>query len=621
MSNDDPERTAKYISALSNSAALCGRSFGYLVWGVDDSTHGVVGTDFSYRDAKKGGEELEAWLSRMVNPKIGFSFHEMDMGGGVHATVLEVPRASREPTRFGSAAYVRVGSNLKPLVGYAELEARFWRSFDTTPDELKAVARGLTEDGVAGILDYAAYYDSLGLPIPARREKAFEDLSIEKFVAKNDSGSWDVTAFGALMIARDLADFDALAMRAVRVIRYCGTNRLEAEGERDFSAGYASSYEDVVRHIMDVTPREEVLDGPIRRQRTAFPEVAVRELLANALVHQDLAQRGTSPMVEVFDDRVEFTNPGAPLIPLDRFVDLAPASRNEKVASFMRKCGICEQRGSGYDKVIASTSEAALLAPKVENQAGMFTKATLYARLPFERTSKADRVRTCYMLACLASVNSSAIGDADVRKAFGLDGSRGSSASKDDKGRRRGGPHKAGGPRHGPALHEVRALLVLEPLTLRNFPKSPFWPSSVRLENTKPQVDGVGEKTLRADLTFRNFPSDGQGGGKGAAASAAQPPPSRSSGSRSCTGCGTTPSRICGAEAARSQSAARIRSHLAYSLGYFRSRSHAAAVQLRPSAIAASLMLVSSAALCPASAFRASENARCSLAWGWLAQR
>lgn len=89
-----------------------------------------------------------------------------------------------------------------------------------------------------------------------------------------------------------------------------------------------------------------------------------------------------------------------------------------------------EQRGSGYDKVIASTSEAALLAPKVENQAGMFTKATLYARLPFERTSKADRVRTCYMLACLASVNSSAIGNADVRKAFGLDDSRGSSASK-----------------------------------------------------------------------------------------------------------------------------------------------------------------------------------------------
>lgn len=150
MSNDDPERTAKYISALSNSAALCGRSFGYLVWGVDDSTHGVVGTDFSYRDAKKGGEELEAWLSRRVNPKIGFSFHEVDMGGDVRATVLEVPRASREPTRFGSAACVRVGSNLKPLVGYAELEARLWRSFDTTPDELKAVARGLTEDGSRG---------------------------------------------------------------------------------------------------------------------------------------------------------------------------------------------------------------------------------------------------------------------------------------------------------------------------------------------------------------------------------------------------------------------------------------------------------------------------------------
>lgn len=72
--NKQPQMIGEYISALSNSAALCERPKAYLVWGVEDETHKIVGTEFQYCKMKKGNEELEAWLSRMLSPRINFRF-------------------------------------------------------------------------------------------------------------------------------------------------------------------------------------------------------------------------------------------------------------------------------------------------------------------------------------------------------------------------------------------------------------------------------------------------------------------------------------------------------------------------------------------------------------------
>ena len=138
------------------------------------------------------------------------------------------------------------------------------------------------------------------------------------------------------------------------------------------------------------------------------------------MIHQDLQQRGTNPMVEVFQNRIEFSNAGEPLVAIERIVDSVPVSRNENIAGFMHKCGICEERGSGYDKIIEATAKNELLAPRIENQNNQFTKAVLFAKVPFEMTTKEDRVRTCYMQACLAYVNYEAVSNGDIRKLFGL---------------------------------------------------------------------------------------------------------------------------------------------------------------------------------------------------------
>ncbi len=417
--NASPQEIGEYVSALSNTATLVERSCAYLIWGVVDSTHEIAGTTFDYRKARRGNQELEGWLVQMTNPKLDLRFHDVAIEGK-KVVVLEIPAARREPTKFGSTAYIRVGTNKKPLVGFPEKEARLWRLLDAEPQELKPAAKDLTAEEVVNMLDYPAYYRALGLSIPTSRDKVLDDLVNEQFLRRNDAGSWDVTNLGALILAVDLERFGALARRSVRVIQYRGKNRIDGVQERTFSRGYLVSHEEVVQFIAAIVPKSEVLEGAKRHSITSFPEVAIRELVANMMVHQDLAERGSTLMVEVFDGRVEFTNPGSPLVPIDRILDMAPKTRNDYIASFLHKCGICEERGSGYDKIVGATCAEGMLAPQITDQGGVFTKVTLHSKIPINQVGKRDRIWTCYMLACLVCVSSDAIGNIDVRRVFGL---------------------------------------------------------------------------------------------------------------------------------------------------------------------------------------------------------
>ena len=206
--NKDPERIARYISGLSNAAALCERPNAYIVWEVVDDSHRIVGTDFEYRKARRGNEELEAWLTRMINPKIGFAFYEVFMEDGKKVTLLEIPCAEKETVKYGSSAMIRIGSNLKSLAEYPEKEQELWKRFDTTIFELRTAEHNVSEDGVIHRLDFSRYYDALQLPIPRNRSNIMEDFCHEKFIKKNDAGNYDITNLGALMIGKNIKDFE-----------------------------------------------------------------------------------------------------------------------------------------------------------------------------------------------------------------------------------------------------------------------------------------------------------------------------------------------------------------------------------------------------------------------------
>ena len=158
----------------------------------------------------------------------------------------------------------------------------------------------------------------------------------------------------------------------------------------------------------------------LRKVVPMYPDIAVRELVANCLIHQNFFMQGTSPLIEIFSDRMEITNPGSPLIDKARFVDHPPISRNEQLASFMRRIGVCEERGSGYDKVVFETEFYQLPAPDIEIY-NDHTKVILYAHKEYAQMSKEDRYRACYLHACLKRVNREYMTNASLRERFNID--------------------------------------------------------------------------------------------------------------------------------------------------------------------------------------------------------
>ena len=115
--------------------------------------------------------------------------------------------------------------------------------------------------------------------------------------------------------------------------------------------GYASAFNDLIDYIHDQLPASEEIQSALRTTTYAYPKKAIRELVGNAIVHQDLNETGTGITVEIFDDRIEVTNPGRPILAVDRFID-ENQSRNERFASTLRILLFCDERGHGLDAVV-----------------------------------------------------------------------------------------------------------------------------------------------------------------------------------------------------------------------------------------------------------------------------
>ena len=327
--------------------------------GIDDGTHEIVGTTFVPGRAKKGGEGLENWLSRSLSPRPYFVFHSFDYEGKP-VVLLEIPRASKHPVAFNGVEYIRIGSHKQKLKDNPAIAQELWRVFDTTPFEQLKAAENLTAARVLELLDYPSYFSLLGQEQPREEAKIIERLTDEGLIVANTAGAWDITNLGAILFAQDLNQFRSLSRKAARVVIYKGKGRLESEPEPDCSKGYAAGFDALIENA---NPLQEVM-GPARRQtEKTFPDLALRELIANALIHQDFMISGSGPMIEIFSDRVEITNPGTPLMATERLLDMPPRSRNEALASLMRRIGICEERGSGVDKVVSQTESLHLPGP------------------------------------------------------------------------------------------------------------------------------------------------------------------------------------------------------------------------------------------------------------------
>ena len=361
----EADEIGEYISALSNSAALCGKASAYLIWGIENVTHDIIGTTFQPSVFKIGNEELENWLLRLLSPKIHFRFFEFAIDG-INVVMLEIAHAFRHPVQFKNQEYIRVGSYKKKLKDFPEKERELWRIFDVTPFEELIAAENIGANDILVMLDYPAYFDMLKLPLPESRDGIMQALEADAMISKTDSGKWNITNLGAILLAKKLSDYSSLKRKVVRVVVYKGNSRVATVREQEGAKGYATGFEGLIGYINNLLPTNEVIVKALRKTVPMYPEIAVRELVANAIIHQDFFITGTGPMIEIFEDRMEITNPGVPLVDTRRFLDTPPRSRNEALASFMRRIGVCEERGSGIDKVVFETEFYQLPAPEFE---------------------------------------------------------------------------------------------------------------------------------------------------------------------------------------------------------------------------------------------------------------
>ncbi|MBI5744138.1 MAG: ATP-binding protein [Elusimicrobia bacterium] len=123
--NSNPQEIGEYISSLSNSACLHKKDRGYLIFGVENDTHRVIGTTFNPAIEKKGNEALENWICHLLDPKIDFKIFQLQyQGKGL--VVFCVDPANERPVKFSGTAYIRVGSYQKKLSDHPEKERKIW---------------------------------------------------------------------------------------------------------------------------------------------------------------------------------------------------------------------------------------------------------------------------------------------------------------------------------------------------------------------------------------------------------------------------------------------------------------------------------------------------------------
>lgn len=413
--NSNPEEIGSYISALSNSACLLYKDYGYLVFGIEDGSHNVVGTKFKPKSDKKGSQPLEHWLSSNLDPKIDFEIIE-DYYQDKLISIFKIESAKFRPNKFKGAAYIRINSCKTNLSNHPEKERKIWDITSKISFEEGVALEKQEEDKLFDLLDYPSYFELMKLKLPADREGIIEKFIEENLIKKNHS-KYDITNLGAILFAKDLNKFPKLKRKAIRIIFYKGKNKLETIKEYSNNKGYAMDFETIVNYLIEQLPTNEVIEKALRKKVVVYPELALRELIANAVIHQDFSESGTSPMIEVYQDRIEFTNPGKPLIEINRFIDHSPTSRNEILAGFMRRINFCEERGSGIDKVINLVEVHQLPAPKFTAEEN-FMRVILYKPKTLSQMSKDDKIRACYQHCCLKYVSNEFMTNETLRERF-----------------------------------------------------------------------------------------------------------------------------------------------------------------------------------------------------------
>ncbi len=409
------EKLCQHISAFSNMPGG-----GFLVFGIDNNTAEIIGIDKPKADNII--ERLASHCRDGVNPLVKMD-HSIETYRDKELLFIYFQESAVKPVHIQGKTiedtYIRSGGTTRKA-SRQEVGALMLNSKSPTWEELHA-SKLLTDVEVITLLEYDKILELLGKPIPTDIKEILKWMEDEKMIVDVDGKGYYITNFGAVASAKDLNKFDGLARKTVRLIKYEGKNKSGASKEYPGKRGYAVGFEALIIFIQGLLQDSEIIKNALRVNTSIYPEKALRELIANILIHQDFTIRGSGPMIEIFEDKIVFSNPGK-LLPskkIDRLIRTTPESRNEILASAFRRFNICEERGSGLEKAVMSIELFGLPPLKFEELENSF-KVTMYAPKKYAEMTNDERIEACYQHSVIEYYGNGGFNNASLRKRFGM---------------------------------------------------------------------------------------------------------------------------------------------------------------------------------------------------------
>jgi len=419
------DKLCQHIAAFSN---LPGG--GYLVFGVEDKTATPKG--IAKKEADAIVEKLASLCRDGVMPLVGID-HSIEEYEGVSLLFIHIKENPVKPVHIANKSiensFIRSGGTTRKA-SRQEVGGLMLNSKTPVFEELHASTLK-NQIEIMTFLDYATIYRLLKMPIPSNAEEIMHWLDKEKMIVPVDDSGYYITNFGALAAAQNLTEFDGLSRKSIRVIKYEGKNKSAGSKEFPGSKGYAIGFEGLIQFVKSLLPGSEVVKHALREDTSIYPEIALRETIANALIHQDFTIRGSGPMIEIFEDRIEISNPGRllPTKKIDRLIRTTPESRNEVLAAAFRRYNICEERGSGFEKAVRAIELFGLPPLKFQETENSF-KVIIYSPKKFAEMSLQERVEACYQHSVIQYYGNEAMTNASLRQRFGMHDKQASQISR-----------------------------------------------------------------------------------------------------------------------------------------------------------------------------------------------
>lgn len=345
----EPHAIGEYISALANSASIAGKPNGYLVFGIDDTTHNIVGTKFEPNTIKaKGNQDLLIWLSQKLQPNVGVETHVLDHPGG-RVVVFRIGTAHGQPVRFDGKAFIRVGASKTLLDKHPEKERAIWTRRGDWSGQI-------CESASMASLDAEAI------------SMALTQFKIKNPTQSDQIDSWDVTTFlnkarltiqgsltnTAILLLGKTEAATLLSPAVAKISWFLKDDKNRDLDYEHFGPPFILTVDRVLKKIRNLILRTLPSGTLFPQEITQYDSWVIREALHNCIAHQDYTMGGRINLIET-PNALRLTNVGSFLpgnVEKVVYEDAPPEIyRNPFLADAMVSLNMIDTQGGGIKRM------------------------------------------------------------------------------------------------------------------------------------------------------------------------------------------------------------------------------------------------------------------------------